>query len=85
MKINSYSVCYVVIVCYNFSFREGSVVATFVSTFDRASNGTITSETAMSALVDQLNKSGNGTFLGQYSLGPNNPVSYQGIIFSIYN
>ncbi|CAB4025972.1 mucin isoform X1, partial [Paramuricea clavata] len=47
-------------------FTEGSVRATYVATFDPASNETVSNVQA--AIQPQLNATINGTFLGQYQL-----------------
>ena len=64
--------------CHYFTYREGSVRATYVATFDPASNVTVSNVQA--AIQPQLSENVNGTFLGQYELSGTRQtaVLYQG-------
>ncbi|CAB4014909.1 3-oxoacyl-[acyl-carrier- ] synthase, mitochondrial, partial [Paramuricea clavata] len=52
--------------CQVTRFREGSVIATYLATFDPASKETVSN--AQAAIQTQLSENVNGTFLGQYQL-----------------
>jgi hypothetical protein len=50
-----------------FTYREGSIVVTYVATFDPAATNE-TASTIQAAIQQELFVNGTGTFLGQYQL-----------------